>query len=391
MGRLLLSAGHTLDAPGDINGDLIEAELTRKILRLCIPYLEAKQIEFQAVPLDLPLLDRIDWINRTDYSKEKGDLFIEIHINNGGKRGIEAWYGGKPGIKNQSQTAAEFILNTLCKKTGFTNQGAKSEFEHEFGQLIILNQPKTISTVLEILYIDNEDDIKILRNDKELDNLAKNLADSISDYFHLTEEEVKNLIKKQDIKTNKTDKSIKSTLFDNANTKNNISNFPNSTFTPKMQSKNPSATTQPKNITTSSKIMDKNERKDMIIKTYELIFGTKPEKSLIDKYVNKGIGEEQLIKELINSDKYKKMIKEYTEYLSNKEKFKNLEIENTQIKQKNKDLENLLANLSRLLEHRNALITRLRFELTRQGITLPGEFLDYNSPPKPTNTNQSLH
>ncbi|BCX13715.1 MAG: hypothetical protein KatS3mg085_247 [Candidatus Dojkabacteria bacterium] len=80
MKRVLLSAAHTLDAPGQVKGDLKEAELTRKILKFCIPYLEKKQIEFKTVPLDMNLLDRIDWINKTGYSESEGDVFSLKYI-----------------------------------------------------------------------------------------------------------------------------------------------------------------------------------------------------------------------------------------------------------------------------------------------------------------------
>ena len=42
----------------------------------------------------MDLSKRVDWINGTGYSKEMGDIAIEIHINEGGKSGFEFWHEG---------------------------------------------------------------------------------------------------------------------------------------------------------------------------------------------------------------------------------------------------------------------------------------------------------
>jgi N-acetylmuramoyl-L-alanine amidase len=87
--RLVVSAAHTSASPGAIFKDLREFDLTRKILDKLLPHLTKEKIEHKAVPADLNLLKRIDWINDTGYTEENGDLFLEIHINDGNKRGLE--------------------------------------------------------------------------------------------------------------------------------------------------------------------------------------------------------------------------------------------------------------------------------------------------------------
>ncbi|MEO6729038.1 MAG: N-acetylmuramoyl-L-alanine amidase, partial [Candidatus Dojkabacteria bacterium] len=182
MARILVSAAHTLESPGAINGDLREADLTRKILKKVIPHLEKTGVEFKAVPLDLPLLQRIDWINDTGYTEAQGDLFLEIHINDGGKRGIEGWFKGSAGPDNRSQKLATKVSEEVCKATGYQNQGSKSEFDHELGSLLILNQINPTGVAIEFLFIDEPNDIAILKDDAKLDDLAKLIADSMSDF-----------------------------------------------------------------------------------------------------------------------------------------------------------------------------------------------------------------
>ncbi len=185
MPRLLIGAAHTLENPGEIFQDLREADITRKILQMLLPHLDANKIAYMPVPLDLPLLQRIEWINNTGYSDEQGDYFIEVHINDsdGTKRGIESWYRGSPAPDNKSQKLSEDVVKFVCQKTGYFNQGTKSEYEHELGSLLILNQINLPGTAIEFLYIDNPDDILILKDDKKLDDLAKAIAESIKDFF----------------------------------------------------------------------------------------------------------------------------------------------------------------------------------------------------------------
>ncbi|MDQ7020345.1 MAG: N-acetylmuramoyl-L-alanine amidase [Candidatus Dojkabacteria bacterium] len=183
MGRVLLGAAHTLMQPGEIYKDLREADLTRKFLKFAISHLEKKGIEFKTVPLDLSLLKRIDWINNTGYSQETDDVFIELHVNDGGKRGIENWYSDDPGEDNPSQRFAEFMIDDMCSSLGFTNHGAKSEHDCPLTSLLILNQTKTISIATELLFIDNEEDIAILKDDSKVDNLMKVLVESIAKFF----------------------------------------------------------------------------------------------------------------------------------------------------------------------------------------------------------------
>ena len=144
MARLLISAAHTMENPGAVFQDLREADLTRKLLVLCLPLLDAKKIEYKAVPLDLPLPQRIEWINNTGYSEAQGDIFFEIHINDGGKRGIEGWHKGNSSPTNRSQRFTKTLVDNICKVTSYQNQGAKSEYEHELTSLLILNSTNPI-------------------------------------------------------------------------------------------------------------------------------------------------------------------------------------------------------------------------------------------------------
>lgn len=400
MARVLLSAAHTLENPGEIYQDLREADLTRKILKMVIPHLEKTGVEFQAVPLDLPLFQRIEWINKTGYSYESGDIFIEIHINDGNKRGIEGWFRDEKSPENTSQRLTERIIDSVCKKTGYENRGAKSEFDHELGSLIILNQTNTISTAIEFLYIDNEDDIKILKDDTKLDEMAKALADAISDYVKDPENQKFNETNK-----NKRNEAKKKNPFGNFGGFGGLMNdgdddlddlgapgfgagndpiaslggaanpFPapasNSTL-------NTATSSAPATSTPSTKpvLMDREERKKMIEETYEKVLGKKPSQADLNFHLNTGTNKNDLIVKLVEGKDHEQLVKDANELKELKTKVQELETENTQLKISSKDFKSIQESLNRLLEHKNMLISRFHQELINHGIMKPGEHID---------------
>src|SRR5687768_3910001 len=105
MARIIVSAGHTSMDPGMSSGDLREVDLTRKIANATIPYLRSNGLITLSVPPELDLARRIEWINATGYRETLNDIAVEIHINDGGKSGLEGWY--KEEGNNKSQQLAQ--------------------------------------------------------------------------------------------------------------------------------------------------------------------------------------------------------------------------------------------------------------------------------------------
>lgn len=182
MPRVLISAGHTVMDPGAIYGDLREADLTRKIAPMVLNALSKADIEMQAVPLDLALPDRIQWINSTGYSAELGDILVEIHVNDadGSKRGIEIWYEGAG--NNESEKIGAVIADSVISEQGFTSQGVRSEQDHDLGSLRFLNATLPHASIVEVLFIDNQEDILILKDDNRLQAIAQSIAKGIAKY-----------------------------------------------------------------------------------------------------------------------------------------------------------------------------------------------------------------
>jgi hypothetical protein len=377
MPRVLVGAAHTLESPGQIFRDLREADLTRKLLKLVVPHLEKTGIEFKTVPLDLPLLDRIEWINNTGYTEANGDVFIELHINDGNKRGIEAWYKGTAAPDNKSQILSEKVVEVLCKETGYTKQGVKSEHEHELGSLLILNQINCIGTTLETLYIDNEEDIAILKDDAKFDDLAKAIVKGIEEY-----------IKNPPTQSSTTTVPVQNTpLFPPAPQKP-ITPFPapaspgfgggfgGASSAPAFGSKpfGSGFGATPPAATGSSNIMDREERKKMITETYKKILGKEPAQNDLNYYLNMGISQDELYKKLCDSPDHEQMVKDAKEFKESKDKLLKTESQAQQAESKVKDLNTMMENFNKLLHQKNIYIAQLQNELVQHNIIKNGQY-----------------
>ncbi len=181
MARVIISSGHTTSSPGTIVGDLREVDLARKIAKMVTPYLRQNGIITLAVPYEMELPKRIDWINSTGYKAQQNDVVLEIHINEGGKSGVEAWYvNTENGASKQFATA---ITDSIKAKTGLKIQGVNDEKTHEYGGIGLLQQVGPVSALIECLYIDNPEDQKFLRSEPKLDDLAEAIAAGIAEFL----------------------------------------------------------------------------------------------------------------------------------------------------------------------------------------------------------------
>lgn len=177
MQRVIISAGHTSSDKGAVQGDLEEYKLTRKIAGYVVDELKKQDIVVLSVPDELDLRSRIEWINNTGYSAAENDVAVEIHINDGGLSGIEGWY--KDRGENDSFRLTKSIVDEICANGNYKYQGVKSEYDHELKQLAFVHFTKTNSALVEVLYIDNPEDQKVLRDDAKLQEIAKSITNGI--------------------------------------------------------------------------------------------------------------------------------------------------------------------------------------------------------------------
>lgn len=364
--RLVISAAHTSSAPGSIYQDLREFDLTRKILDKTIPYLTKDQIEHKVVPVDLPLLQRIDWINETGYKEEDGDLFLEIHVNDGGKKGIEGWYRDEDEEGNNSKKFAEFFIDEFCKVSKYESQGAKSEYDHDLGSLLILNQTNPIAIAVEFLYIDNPEEYKILKDDAKLDEIAKNISATIKKY--IDNPPALSAPKKKDDPFGLDDMDNGDSMF------------------------GPSVGKDPFGFDTSSSVpatsgsgvtMDREERKTMINDMYQKLLGTEPKQSDLNYYLNIGVTKEQLIQRITESKEHEQMVTDAKSLAKIQKQQQTQEGDLIKAQNRVKDLEVMYNTLQELLKHKTNQIKQMQDELIMRGIIKPGEYFDPNRVQRP--------
>lgn len=183
MARVILSSGHTSDNPGVVAYGLREYDLARKIAKFALKYIRQAGIISLSTPPNLDLAQRIGWINNTGYNAGSNDIAIEIHINDGGKRGIEGWFAQDG--NNPSAKLTNLIVDNICQDLSLPSQGVKSEFQHQMGSISFIHEVTAIGCVVECCYIDNADDAMILGNDNSLEKIGRSIAKGVIKYFGL--------------------------------------------------------------------------------------------------------------------------------------------------------------------------------------------------------------
>ena len=101
------------------------------------------------------------------------DVFISLHCNASymhNARGVETWYKSSGG-----KVLAECIQNQLVGSSTLLDRGVK-----QTNSLYVLNATDAIAVLVEFSFIDEENDLQILKN--ELENLVRAVARGVTDY-----------------------------------------------------------------------------------------------------------------------------------------------------------------------------------------------------------------
>jgi N-acetylmuramoyl-L-alanine amidase len=406
MARVIVSAGHTNNDPGTNANGLKEVELNRAIAKKLVAQLRANGIITLSVPPNMDLQKRIEWINGTGYKSDFDDIAIEIHINDGGKSGFEFWYEGQG--NNTSQKLAETIMQNVTSKTGLPSQGAKSEFEHEYKSLAFLNKTNTNSVLLECLYIDNKEDADKLKDEKELDKIAKGIAEGVCKHLNIE------YIEAESPKTSTVAKPIENKpvtpqasvqqpqqrppvpQMSNVPTQNPAMNnrpvfnkgfddddgedfyMPNNMSRPQPMNNFQGFDAYPpiannyspagfgnNNMPPMQNQMSREERKEMISKLYKKLLGREPNQNDLNYFLNIAITEDKLIKRMVDSQEHLDLVNSKIENEKNKEFFEKQKVELSRLKAENNDQKVLLQNLSKLLHQKNRHLSEMQAKVNK--------------------------
>ena len=173
--RIFINAGHGGNDPGACGNGLREADVALSIGRLVEKYLKAVGYDTKLFQYD-GLQEICDAAN--DWC---ADLFASIHCNAGGGTGTETYYykGSAKG-----ETLAAYIQSQIVKSLPVVNRGLKTKIYGSDGRpydLYVLKYTDMPATLIELGFIDNANDAKLLRDRQ--DDFARAIARGISDYY----------------------------------------------------------------------------------------------------------------------------------------------------------------------------------------------------------------
>lgn len=374
MPRVLISAGHTNQDPGTVIDGIREVDLTRQIAQAITKELRQSNIITLAVPPNLDLANRIQWINQTGYNEESGDVCLEVHINDGNKQGIEAWF------KDQNEKSEKFtkaVVDSVVKELNWTNQGVNNEKKHPFGSLAFLDNTKPISTLVECGYLDNDKDREFLKDSSNIEKLAKALANGIKNFLNQSsnkQEETTTLATRPQTTPASTNTPVQTTpqpapspspytppsprqMGGGFGSQYNYPSSSGSSFG------GPRTTPSQMSGGSSTGYMSREERREMIQNNYIKILGREPSQSDLNYFLNIGIVEDQLIKKMVDSQEHADLVKSRQEIIKTKEQFINHKNELMGLRAKVNDQKGIIKNLNLLLIQKNKAIQELNQKL----------------------------
>ena len=376
MARVIFSAGHSPVDKGAVIGDLVEYDLTTKIIDVLEPMLvEYKKLEPRRIPTGLSLPQKIQWINSSGYKSENNDIAIEVHINDadGTEDGIECWHAERG--DNASKDLCTKAMNAISKETGMRKRSVKSEYDHQFRRLGYVHNTATISALLEVGFMDNPKDKKILTSEEGIKKIAKGFLIGILDYFGLKEGEFDKEPQSQPSFPVHTDPDPSSYSGAMPNLGALPAGFGQTGF-PQMPVRSPlsmpnamptampaamsaampqtfgsaSPAFQAPGASISAPTMSPQEKKDMITRLYQKVLGRNPDQQGLQYYANSQMSEEALMRLMVESKEHKNIVKAARDYVSTNTLLHKRDREITELKAKLADKEQEIQGLSQYFQ-----------------------------------------
>ncbi|HLD03299.1 MAG TPA: N-acetylmuramoyl-L-alanine amidase, partial [Candidatus Dojkabacteria bacterium] len=402
MPRVIVSSGHTAANPGSIANGLREADVARSIAKAALKYLRLNGIISLAIPPGMELMQRIEWINKSGYNRNTNDIAIEVHINDGGKTGLEIWYEGEG--NNPSQRLADTLLDSVASETGLAKQGSRSEFQHELGSISFLHEILPIACLIECGYIDNANDAAFLKDANNIEKVGRGIAKAVLTYYGLEYRELQPSGTPATVAT----AAAAPTAVPPMTTPVSVSNVTNpstpgvvtsSPAAPQIQATSTAAVPEPSgqptqtynaNTTTNfsgssyrssygggyggnyggynqqaggsafAPIPSREERKELIKKNYVKILGREPNQNDLNYFLNIGIREEELIRKMVDSQEHVDLVKARQEVIKIKQQLTEQQTELQQLRALSKDQTRVINNLNASIQQKNSAIGQLQ-------------------------------
>lgn len=205
---IILDPGHGRGDPGAVhhapNGevDLTEAESNLAIAEHLRRLLEEKGFDVYVTragagkplgPRPLAhMLISADLMARVRLAQSvESDLFVSVHSNgsvNPNQSGVEIWYCGEHEFGRQSARLAELALDAAMaglRDYGYeavrrgVQEDASVHHSEGFCQFLVTREVETPAILTELLFLTNDADAAVLKDDRAREAMAKRLADAI--------------------------------------------------------------------------------------------------------------------------------------------------------------------------------------------------------------------
>ena len=174
--RIFLNPGHAPNGnpdPGACGFGLRECDVAKNVADLVEKHLVAAGVEVTGNLQSDSLEEVVDTSNESE-----ADLFISIHCNacNGNARGTEVWYYHRSA---NGELLADCIRHQIVDALGTADRGSKGAKPGVNGLYVLSNTGAT-AVLVELAFIDNEDDAQLLCSQQ--DEFARAIARGVTDY-----------------------------------------------------------------------------------------------------------------------------------------------------------------------------------------------------------------
>ncbi|GBG57765.1 N-acetylmuramoyl-L-alanine amidase [Sporomusaceae bacterium FL31] len=182
--RVTINGGHypNLDSGAIGKTGLQEAVITKDVMQRVAAYL--KVIAYEVLEVQKNELYEITSASNSFHA----DVFISIHCNAAGNdlaKGAETWYQDNS-LKGEklANCIQKQIVNSITYNDGknIVDRGIKAAVPGISG-LYVLNQTNCPAVLVELAFITNSEDEKLLAESSKRDEFARAIARGITDYW----------------------------------------------------------------------------------------------------------------------------------------------------------------------------------------------------------------